>query len=101
MLLGRGMRVSFSKLSRTRASRPLFRLFFDTMGPQSVNGFCGELYTSILIDDCTRVAWHVNTRTKSAAGKWLPGQLRHLMARYGLPVVFLYTDNANKYSVSD
>jgi transposase InsO family protein len=79
----------------------LFRLFYDTLGPQKVYGFCGELYTSILIDDCTRMTWHVNTRTKRAAGQWLLGQLRHLIARYQLPVVFLHTDNAREYSLND
>ncbi len=35
------------------------------------------------------------------AGLWLPGQLRHLKARYGLPIVFLHTDNVKEYSLSD
>ncbi len=57
--LGRGVRISLSKLSRSRALRPLFRLFYDTLGPQKVYGFCGELYMSISINDCTRMTWHV------------------------------------------
>ena len=94
-------RLPFSGRHGIQATRPLFGLSIDLLGPVSVTSTQGSRYALVIVDQYTRRYFVYGLQQKSEAPNYIASFILEKEVELGLPVASITTDNALEFTSRD